>query len=161
MFDAALPLWAAHGVDWVSGGFEEELDLSGGSAGVAFKRTRVTARQIYVFSQAALLGWNEGAEIADHGVDFLVKHAWLGPENGWARLVSRTGEVLDPTVDLYDLAFVVFSLSWHYRLTGARSTKELALETLAFIDKRMRRGEAFAHELGAAGRQYQNRTCTC
>jgi len=156
MFDAAFPLWAAGGVDRVHGGFEEELNLNGRSAGVEFKRTRVAARQIYVFSQAALLGWGEGAEIADHGVDFLVKHAWLGAENGWARLMSPTGEVLDATVDLYDLAFVVFGLSWHYRLTGARRTRDLALETLSFIDRRMRRGEAFAHELGASGRLYQN-----
>lgn len=155
-FEAALPLWAERGVDRAHGGFEEELDLEGRSAGVAFKRTRVAGRQIYVFSHAALLGWERGAEIADRGVTFLAEHAWLGEERGWARLLARNGDVLDATADLYDLAFVLFGLAWHYKLTQSPRTRDLAQRSFAFINDKMRWGEAFAHERGARGQRQQN-----
>lgn len=155
-FDIALPLWADRGVDRVHGGFEEELEFTGRSANVPYKRTRVAGRQIYVFSHSALLGWEQGAEIADQGVQFLIKSAWLGPELGWARRVSRSGEVIDATADLYDLAFVLFGLSWHFRASGSERSRELAFATLHFIDRHMRRGEAFAHERDASGWYQQN-----
>ena len=60
MFDQALPFWAAHGLDADNGGYVEQLTLDGADAGVAFKRTRVAARQIYVFSHAAVMGWKAG-----------------------------------------------------------------------------------------------------
>lgn len=155
-FDIALPLWADCGVDRAFGGFEEELDFTGRSANVPFKRTRVAGRQIYVFSHSALLGWGRGAEIADQGVEFLIKSAWLGPDGGWARRVSRSGEVIDATADLYDLAFVLFGLSWHFRMSGAQRSRELAFATLQFVQTHMRRHEAFAHEKGATGWYQQN-----
>ena len=155
-FDIALPLWADRGVDRVHGGFEEELDFTGRSANVPYKRTRVAGRQIYVFSHSALLGWERGAEIADQGVEFLIKSAWLGSERGWARRVSRAGEVTDATADLYDLAFVLFGLSWHFRVSGSERSRELAFATLQFVQSHLRRGEAFAHERGASGLYQQN-----
>ncbi|MEQ1809421.1 MAG: AGE family epimerase/isomerase [Terricaulis sp.] len=155
-FDEALPLWAERGVDRAYGGFEEELDLEGRAVSVDFKRTRVAGRQIYVFAHAALLGWTQGAQIADEGVRFLTKSAWLGPAKGWARLVARDGRVLDPTPDLYDLAFVLFGLAWHHRLTGHSRSRELALETIRFIRSRMRRDGAFVHEFSGSGDHQQN-----
>ena len=56
MFEQALPFWAEHGVDRMYGGYVEQLTLDGSDAAVDFKRVRVVARQIYVFSHAALLG---------------------------------------------------------------------------------------------------------
>jgi mannose/cellobiose epimerase-like protein (N-acyl-D-glucosamine 2-epimerase family) len=155
-FDAALPLWAGRGVDWTHGGFEEELYLDGSSADVGFKRTRVAGRQIYVFSHAALLGWRQGAVVAERGVAFLAKHAWLGDDGGWARRLSPKGDVIDDAADLYDLAFVLFGLAWYFRLTRGSYTRDLALRTLAFIQRRMRAGEGFIHELGACGVRVQN-----
>ena len=57
MFNDALPWWAANGVDRRDGGYVEQVTPDGADAGVAFKRTRVTARQIYVFSHGHMLGF--------------------------------------------------------------------------------------------------------
>ncbi len=158
MFDAALPFWAKAGVDRAHGGFVEELTLDGQPANVAFKRTRVACRQVYVFSHAALLGWGEGAALSKWGYDFLVAKAWLGPGRGWARRVTREGAMLDPTPDLYDLAFVLFALAWRYKLTRDADVLARMHDTLDFIQTRMRPegGEGFWHQFPPEGPRLQN-----
>src|SRR5688500_7448400 len=117
MFEEALPFWATHGIDRTFGGYVEQLALDGSDAAVDFKRVRVIARQIYVFSHAALMGHSAYTDLARHGFHYLTGNAWQGPERGWARLLDRQGRAKDPTPDLYDHAFVLFSLGWYYRLT--------------------------------------------
>ncbi|KRA57670.1 hypothetical protein ASD89_07710 [Caulobacter sp. Root656] len=157
MFDVALPFWGEFGVDRRDGGYVEQLNFEGRDNGVDFKRTRVTCRQIYVFSHAALLGWAPGRALADHGIAFL-KKAWLGPDAGWARLVDRKGGVLDVTPDLYDLAFALFALGWHIKASGDAESVRLARETLQFIERHMRpeQGRGFLHEKPPKGWRLQN-----
>ncbi len=137
MFEAALPLWAERGLDRVDGGFYEELDANGHPTACDFKRVRVVCRQIYVFSHAALLGWRPGAAVAEWGHKYLVTQARLR-DGGWARRLSRRGAVIDATVDLYELAFVIFAMAWRYRASADTEARTLALETLSFIRERMR-----------------------
>ena len=63
-FDEALPFWIEHSIDRRYGGFIETLNFEGRDAGSPFKRVRVACRQVYVFSHAALLGWEHGLEAA-------------------------------------------------------------------------------------------------
>lgn len=156
-FDTALPFWAEHGVDRTRGGFVEQLNFDGSDAGLDYKRTRVTCRQIYVFSHAAVLGWTEGLAIAERGVAFLRK-AWQGPQGGWARTLTREGALKDPTPDLYDTAFALFALGWYVRATGDAAAAALARDTLAFANTHMRpaQGEGFLHERPATGWRLQN-----
>ncbi|MES1158626.1 MAG: AGE family epimerase/isomerase [Terricaulis silvestris] len=158
MFDAALPLWGSAGLDTEYGGFREELSLTGASTDVAFKRVRAQCRQIYVFSHAELMGWKQGAALAAMGYDYLVARAWLGPDRGWAKRLTRTGEVLDPTPDLYDIAFVLFALSWRYRASHDRDALRRMHETLDFIETHMRPdgAEGFWHQLPPEGLRLQN-----
>ncbi len=155
-FGAALPLWAEAGLDRARGGYHEELTLSGAPAGAAFKRTRVACRQLYVFSHAVTLGWQAGAAAADHGYDFLVRHARLEARGAWARRLDPDGRVIDPTPDLYDLAFVMFALAWRYRASGERSALEHLHATLDFIEARMAAPEGYWHWLPASGWRQQN-----
>ena len=136
--DDALDHWAAVGVDRVNGGFVEHLLLDGSNPDVEFKRLRVLCRQIYVYSHAAVLRRPGSLDIARHGYRFLTSHGWLGPERGWARQLGRAGGVIDPTPDLYDLAFVLFALGWYYRATGDDDALLRARETVAFLDRHMR-----------------------
>lgn len=137
MFNEALPFWAEHGIDRDYGGFLEELTFKGEPTAVDFKRVRVICRQLYAFSHGALLGWSEGAALSDRAYEYLIAKARTG-DGGWARLLTRRGEIKDPTADLYDIAFVLFGLAWRYRLTKDVSVLQLAHETLDFIQQKMR-----------------------
>ncbi len=156
MFEAALPFWADHGVDRVDGGFYEELASSGAPTACEFKRVRVICRQIYVFAHASLLGWTPGAAISEWGYKYLVTQARLR-EGGWARRLSRHGAVIDPTIDLYELAFVIFAMAWRYRVSGDPEARTHAVDTLNFILQRMRAPNGgFFHSLPLTGFREQN-----
>lgn len=134
LFGTALPYWAEAGVDRVNGGFVEHLDLTGRDGGAAFKRTRAQARQIYCFSHAALLGWEPGRDIAEHGWRFLMAHG-RRQDGAWVRRMGRDGGVIDPTSDAYDLAFVLFAHAWRHRLTGDPAIVDQALATADALDQ--------------------------
>lgn len=137
MFDDALPFWAERGVDRIDGGFYEELSSAGDATACDFKRVRTICRQIYVFSHGALLGWEQGAALSEWGYKYLVTQARLG-EGAWARRLSRQGAIIDATIDLYDLAFVIYALAWRYRACGEGEARAHAIETIGFIRSRMR-----------------------
>jgi mannose/cellobiose epimerase-like protein (N-acyl-D-glucosamine 2-epimerase family) len=151
-------LWGTAGVDHERGGFFEELNLSGRPTAVPFKRTRVLCRQVYVFSHASLLGWEPGADLSAMGYDYLVRNAFLGRDQGWARRLTAHGGVLDGTPDLYDLSFVLFALAWRYKASGDKSALTRAHEALDFIHRRLRHpsGAGFWHEWPPQGPRQQN-----
>lgn len=158
MFRAALPWWAANGIDRVNGGYVEQMTMDGRDAAVPFKRTRVTARQIYVFSHGYMLGFEKGLDVAKHGVEFLVSKTWNGPDKGFARKLTREGTPLDPTPDLYDIAFCLFAFSWFYRASGDKTARDWMHRTLDFIEAHMRfpGGEGFENELPRKSLRWQN-----
>jgi len=156
MFETALPLWADAGVDRVDGGFVEQLDFSGRDAGAPGKRTRVTCRQIHVFSHASVLGWRPGLDVARQGMAFL-DLAWNAERGYWVRTVDRTGVVVDPTPDLYDIAFGLFALGWWIRASGETDRLSQALQVVDFIEREMRGPVAgYLHALPADGPRQQN-----
>lgn len=158
LFEQAIPFWAANGIDTINGGFVEQLTLDGHDAKAAFKRTRVTARQVYVFSHARLMGWKDIGDAAGAGIDLLIKRTWQGPDNGFARLMTREGEVLDPTPDLYDHAFALFAFAWRYRTERDVASLEWMHRTLDFIETHLRHpsGEGFWHARPPKGWRVQN-----
>jgi mannose/cellobiose epimerase-like protein (N-acyl-D-glucosamine 2-epimerase family) len=158
MFDKALPFWASHGLDRDNGGYVEQLTLDGGDAKVTFKRTRVAARQVYVFSHAAVMGWSAGNPLAAVGVDYLITRAWQGPDKGFAKQLTRTGEVLDSTPDLYDHAFVLFAFAWRHKAMKDAPSREWLHRTMDYIETHMRHpgGEGFWNSLPPEGWRQQN-----
>ena len=138
LFEVALPFWADTGCDGPSLGAHEHLDAAGAPVLPGFKRVRVQARQLVVFAQAAALGWAPGEIAAKQIYRFLVRHAEDGPEGRpWARRLTREGRVLDPTADLYDLAFVLLALAWQARLTGSGEPLARADRLLGWLDRSM------------------------
>jgi len=135
LFDQALPLWAERGVDG-RGRFWEQLDFDGQPVQGLKRRTRVQARQIYVFCEGAALGWDAGRTVARAGLDGLI--ATCRRDDGlWVVATDDAGVVVDATPDLYDMAFVLFALAAAHRVLGDPRARPLALETLAAIDARM------------------------
>ena len=137
LFDSALPFWGSAGHAGPGRGTHEHLRLDGTPSGVSYTRMRVQARQIYVFSHAALLGWTEGERLARDGYAFITQRGGH-PDGGWVRRLSPSGQdVLDPAIDLYDQAFVLFALAWFARLTGDAAPLRLARETTTWIQASM------------------------
>ena len=136
MFDDALPVWAELGVDTPGLGFREHLTLEGRPAEIPFKRMRVQARQIYVFSHAHMLGFPGGVDLAAKGYDFIMAHG-RREGGGWVRMLAPQGGVLDPTADLYDIAFVMLALGWFSRATGDQAPLRLAKATLEWVRANM------------------------
>ncbi|HEY3813134.1 MAG TPA: AGE family epimerase/isomerase [Caulobacteraceae bacterium] len=139
-FEAALPLWASTGLDAPGLGFVERLDRDGRVEPLDFKRLRVQARQVYVFSHAQVLGWDGGLEAARAGYRFMVEHARL-EGGGWAKVLGREGGVKDATLDLYDQAFALYALAWYARASGEDEPLALAEQTVAAIDRRLARDD--------------------
>jgi len=133
LVDEALPFWSKVGA-YPNGCFVEHLDLAGRPVDPGFTRTRVQARQIYVFSHASELGLVAGRDLVRRAVEFLIASAWLGPERGWASRITREGAVIDPSYDLYDVAFVLFALAWAYRILGDERYRVIAHQTLDYLD---------------------------
>ncbi len=159
-FETALPFWSMAGVDDIHGGFVEALAFDGTDAEVPFKRTRVTCRQVYVFAQAKLLGWETGtaSRLINLGTDYLITKAWLGHDKGFARCLTRAGEILDPTPDLYDHAFALFAFAWGHRATGDTDYLIWAHRTLDFVETHLSHCDntSFLHQTLAKGWRLQN-----
>jgi mannose/cellobiose epimerase-like protein (N-acyl-D-glucosamine 2-epimerase family) len=158
VFDTALPFWAERGIDRNDGGYVEYLDMQGNPVDPGYKRIRVIGRQLYVFSHAAIMGWEPGLELARHGFTFLTQNAWLKDGTGWARRVSKSGQIIDATPDLYDDAFALFSLGWYYRASGDPAALDWAFKTVEAIQATLRHesGIGFLHEKPASGPRQQN-----
>ncbi len=141
LLDAALPLWLAHGIDHARGGFFEALDLRTYRCTAPFRRLRVVARQIVVFSQAHELGVPGAEQAARLGLHFLETHAAL-EDGGYAWRFDLAHKPIDHTRDLYDHAFVLLALASAAKLAGAGTMRPRALALLSWLDER------FTHPAG-------------
>ena len=134
LIDTALPLWAERGID-ASGLFHEKLDFAGRPDPAAPRRMRVQARQLYVFAEAALMGWAPGRAIAERGMDRFVETCWRADgKPGFVHLLTPEGRVANPLRDLYDHAFGLFALATMHRLNGDPRARRMADDLLAFLD---------------------------
>jgi len=125
--EAALPLWAAAGVDAARGSFQETLSAHG-SPQPGPRRSRVQTRQIWVYATVAAEGMGDGhADLARRAYDFYVPH-YRRADGLFARLADVEGTLLDPTAALYEQAFALLAMSALERLEpGAFEADALAL----------------------------------
>jgi len=139
--DAAWPLWLEHGVDWARGGFCESLDLQTLQSPAQFRRLRVVARQVFVFSHAHAAGLPRAGEAVELGITFLRDKA-RAADGGYAQRFALDGAVISDHRDLYDHAFVLLALSSASRLLPAAPLRQEALALLQYLDSQ------FPHALG-------------
>ena len=141
LHDAAWPTWLEHGVDRGRGGFFEALDLRTRACVAPFRRLRVAARQVTVFSEAHRAGMAGAGEAVRLGLDFLDRHA-AQPDGGYAWRYDLDHRPTDLTRDLYDHAFVLLALSSATAVLGANALRSRANTLLNWLDS------AFPHANG-------------
>ena len=141
--EAALPLWATAGFDERYGGFHERLFLDGTPDCHVARRTRVQARQIYVYAHAAVLGWYpEGLKVALRAFEFMLARC-RSPDGipGYVHSLNPDGSVAQPLRDLYDHAFILFAFSWLALASKDAQIRSLIDEVLDFLDEHLATGD--------------------
>ena len=130
MRDEVVPYWWTHGFDREHGGFFELLNADGTPVERA-RRARLTARQIYSFAVARELGWSGACrEAVEHGLTFLL--GYLVTEAGEVvSSVDPFGAVQDCGPNLYDDAFVLFSLATVIEVFGRDGRLEAVARRIA------------------------------
>jgi mannose/cellobiose epimerase-like protein (N-acyl-D-glucosamine 2-epimerase family) len=120
---SALPLWQTRAIDRAHGGFIEWIGQDGQPIGGS-KRGYPQARQIYVFAQAGLMGWDgPWLEAVNQGLDFFLRAFFRA--DGLTRLrVSADGTAEDETPRLYDQAFAMLMLATARRVLPDRADLE-------------------------------------
>jgi mannose-6-phosphate isomerase len=135
--EQALPLWGREGFDPAQGSFIERFDFNGVPMAAVPRRAMVQARQVYVFSHAALLGWwppgREIALAAAHGM--IDRYHRAGGNPGWAFSARPDGAVHDATRHLYTQCFALFGLAWAYRLAPEPRFRAVADQTMQDLDQ--------------------------
>lgn len=139
----ALPIWASLG-QRENGAFVELLAMDGRCL-PAPRRARVQARQIYVFAQAGLMGWQGrwrggvGSGVANLEADFL-------REDGLMRtLLDENDRPLDEAAMIYDQAFYLLALATAVKAGAIDSAAATARSTIVreALETRASRNGAF------------------
>ena len=158
--EEALPLWGGTGFDATRGSFVERLTFEGAPLHSAPRRAMVQARQIYVFSHAALLGWRpEGKAQALEAAHRLIdRYHGADGDHGWVFSVHPDGAVHDAKRDFYAHAFALFGLAWAYKLAPEPRFLSAALSTLSVLDQRFESPTGGYHSVLPAdpGKREQN-----
>lgn len=137
LFDKALPLWATNGMDFEFGGAHEALSFDGSPAPHSKKRLRVTARQIYCYAHASMMGWQGDADkVLRHCFRTLINTGWH-EDGGFIHLYNPDGTVQDDTRDMYDQCFVLLAMAWLWRSKAWPEAREWGAKTLAFMDNQL------------------------
>ena len=115
-----LPFWETRCVDSENGGFITHFDANGNDAGTDEKSLIAQTRTVYTFSAAHRAGYGEGrfANIARHGVDFLLDRMWDQVHGGFFWLLNRKGDVLIDEKIVYGHSFALYALSEYSLATG-------------------------------------------
>jgi mannose/cellobiose epimerase-like protein (N-acyl-D-glucosamine 2-epimerase family) len=132
-----LPFWAEHAVDSTHGGFLVDLDGTGRPRS-GEKTAALQARVVYAFAigEEILPGRGYG-ELAQQGVQFLVRHMWDERFGGWFGRVTRDGRVVSDKKSGFDQTYVVAGLLRFYQATGDTTARSYALDTLELFDRHL------------------------
>lgn len=140
LIERALPVWATRGFDIDTERFQERLDDAARPIPVP-QRAMVQARQIYVYAQAAMLGWHsEGGRLAEAAMAAL-RRDFLEMSNGRASVAfsihPASGATVSHVRDAYTHAFVLFALAQLYALNGDTALLRLADALIAYVDEEL------------------------
>jgi mannose/cellobiose epimerase-like protein (N-acyl-D-glucosamine 2-epimerase family) len=130
-----LPFWENRCVDHENGGYITHFDQFGNDSGEDEKSLIAQTRTVYTFSAAHRAGYGEGryAQIAKHGVDFLIEKMWDQEFGGFYWLTNRAGDVQIDEKIVYGHSFAIYSLAEYTLATGDPRGLEFAEKVFNLI----------------------------
>ena len=133
-----MPFWMSRMVDRVNGGFITHFDREGADSGEDEKSLIAQTRAVYAFSSLERNGYGGGrcAEIARHGVDYLIDRMWDDERGGFFWMTNRAGTVTVDEKILYGQSFAIYALSEYSLATHDLRGLEYASRTLSLIQER-------------------------
>lgn len=147
----ALPLWASHD-DPSRFPFVESLTQDGFMSKTRHVRLRVMARQVIVYSQAAIAGLPGALEKATKGWDTLERAYW-SITTGWTECVVPPRKAVDTRFSLYNQAFAVYAAASWAEASYKSEPLAIARRTITLIDRRLKKDQPLgwcSHELANA-----------
>lgn len=136
-----LPRWL-HAAPHANGFLQPHLDRQWRRVSPTFATLVSQCRLIHNFA----VGWELSGDVAyrevvERGTDFLVRSFRDERHGGWYWAVEPDGTPRERRKDTYGHAFTIFGLAHAYAALGDSALRELALETVAFLDERLRDAE--------------------
>ncbi len=135
LFDQMFPLWSQAGFDVRSGQFVEQLTLAGQPRTEVARRTLVQARQLYVFSIAARMGWSGPWRVVMTAAADRLLAQGRTDDGDWIYAFDAEGRPLDRRRDLYTQAFVIFGLAHAATALKRADLMAAARETRQRLDR--------------------------
>ena len=138
--DELLPFWIARCRDDRYGGFLTHFDAAGNDTGVDEKSLISQTRTLYSMSLAHRSGLGQGrcAELARHGLEFLLEKMWDQEAGGFLWMVDRRGRPLDARKVVYGQSFAIYALSEYTRATGEPIGRSYAERTFELLNRKAR-----------------------
>ena len=104
-----LPFWTRRLKDEKYGGYITHFDKNGNDTGEDEKSLIAQTRSIYTLSSAHRAGYGDGklAELAKHGVDFLIAKMWDKTHRGFYWMTDRRGKVKIDQKIIYGHSFAI------------------------------------------------------
>ncbi|WP_435356862.1 AGE family epimerase/isomerase [Emticicia sp. SJ17W-69] len=132
-----LPFWISRTVDTQYGGFLTHFDEFGNDSGEDEKSLIAQSRSVFTYSSAHRAGYGGGklAEMARHGVDFLLNKMWDEEHGGFYWMMNRKGEVVIDEKIVYGHSFAIYSLSEYTLATGDPRGREYAEKVFDLLQK--------------------------
>jgi len=137
LLNELLPFWTSRMKDEVNGGFLTHFDKNGHDSGEDEKSLIAQTRCIYTIASAHRAGYGEGklADLAKHGVDFLINKMWDQQHGGFFWMMNRKGEVKIDQKIIYGHSFAIYCLSEYTLATGDPRGREYAEKVFDLLQK--------------------------
>lgn len=138
--NSALPFWSQQGINPQTGAVYEKFNADHQPDLGAVFRSRVQARQIFVFAAAYQQGWLPDALPVVAGIQhFLNRHAKKDSSDaGYVHSLTAAGEQLDQKLDAYDFAFFLLSCAYRYQSFSDLQALDQANKLLQQIEHQFR-----------------------
>jgi len=132
-----LPFWTSRMMDRRQGGYVTHFDENGEDTGEDEKSLISQSRSVYTLASAHRAGYGEGklAEMALHGVRYLLDRMWDREHGGFFWMTDRAGNVTNKKKIIYGHSFAIYCLSEYTLATGDPLGLEYAEKTFDLVQK--------------------------